>query len=124
MFAAFEVLESGDGVEAVIDGFTAAAALSQDLPVFDPGDGVFYAGADAPVSVVVVVVDDPAVGSAPGAGDGGDSPVAAVCEDCLGTVDEVGDGVSGHDVVVAVPGPALANGYDVAGVGVDEDLRC
>lgn len=66
MSAAFEVPESGDDVKAVIDCFTTTAALSQDLPVLDPGDGVFYAGTDASVSAVVVVVDDPAVGSSAG----------------------------------------------------------
>jgi hypothetical protein len=33
----FEVPESGDDLEAVIDGLGAAAALPQDLPVFESG---------------------------------------------------------------------------------------
>jgi hypothetical protein len=33
----------------------------------------------------------------------------------------MGDGAAGHDDVIAVSGPARANGYDAA-VGVDEDL--
>jgi hypothetical protein len=54
-----EVPESGDDVEAVVDGLAASSALPKDLPVFAPGDDVFDAGADTPVFAVVVVVDDP-----------------------------------------------------------------
>jgi hypothetical protein len=54
-----EVPESGNDVEAVVDGLAASSALPQDLPVFEPGDDVFDAGADAAVFGVVVVADDP-----------------------------------------------------------------
>jgi hypothetical protein len=54
-----EVPESGDGVEAVVDGLAASSALPKDLPVFAPGDDVFDAGADTPVFPLVVVADDP-----------------------------------------------------------------
>jgi hypothetical protein len=47
--AGLEVPESGDDLEAVVDGVAAASALSEDLPVFEPGDRMFDAGADAPV---------------------------------------------------------------------------
>jgi hypothetical protein len=55
-----EVPESGDDVEGVIDGLAAAAALSEDLPVFEPGEDVLDAGPDSAVRAVVVVVDDAA----------------------------------------------------------------
>ena len=45
-------------MEAVVFGLSAAATLPQDLPVFEPGDDVFDAGADAAVGSVEVVVDD------------------------------------------------------------------
>ncbi len=37
----FEVPESGDDVDAVVDGVAAAAALTEDLPVFEAADDVF-----------------------------------------------------------------------------------
>lgn len=72
-----QVRESGDNLEAVADGTASSAALSEDLPVLDPSDGWFDAGAEALVGSVVVVVDDASVGSAAWAGDGGDFRVAA-----------------------------------------------
>ena len=59
MSTGLEVPESGDDVEAVVDGLAASSALSQDLPVFERGGDVFDAGADTPVFAVVVVADDP-----------------------------------------------------------------
>jgi hypothetical protein len=59
-----EVPESGDDVEAVVDGLAVTSALSKDLPVFAPGDDVFDAGADTPVFPVVVVADDPGLRTA------------------------------------------------------------
>jgi hypothetical protein len=41
--ADLEVPESGDDVEAVVNGFATASALSEDLPVFESGDDVFDA---------------------------------------------------------------------------------
>jgi hypothetical protein len=38
------------------------------------------------------------------------------------TVEDVGHGVAGHDDVVAVAGPAWAEGNDPAAVGPDGDL--
>ena len=55
-----EVPESGDDVEVVVDGLAAAAALSEDLPVFEPGEDVLDADPDPTVRSVVLVVDDPA----------------------------------------------------------------
>ena len=60
MVAGLEVPESGDDVEAVVDGLAAAAALSQYLPVFEPGDDVLDAGPDPAVHLVAVAADDPA----------------------------------------------------------------
>ena len=34
-------------LEAVVDGVAAAAALSKDLPILDPGDDMLDASADA-----------------------------------------------------------------------------
>lgn len=45
----FEVPESGDDLDAVVDGVAAAAALTEDLPVFEAADDVFDAGAEATV---------------------------------------------------------------------------
>ena len=45
-------------MEAVVDGLAAAAALPQDLPVFESGDDVFDTGTDAAMLSVVVVADD------------------------------------------------------------------
>jgi len=51
------------------------------LPVFESGDDVFGAGADATVRPVVVIVEDPAVGCSARAGDGVDATVSTVAED-------------------------------------------
>ncbi|MDT5280774.1 MAG: hypothetical protein QOJ20_1969 [Mycobacterium sp.] len=80
MIAGLEVPESGDDVEAVVDGLAAAAALSQYLPVFEPGDDVFDAGPDPAVRLVAVVADDPAGLIASRGGDRGDAAVSAVAE--------------------------------------------
>jgi hypothetical protein len=77
----FEVPEPGDDVEAVVFGLSAAATLPQDLPVFEPGDDVFDAGADAAVGSVEVVVNDAPGVVAGRCGDGVDAAVAAVTED-------------------------------------------
>jgi hypothetical protein len=45
-----EVPESGDGLEAVVDGVAMAAALTQDLPVFEVSDEVLDSGMDASVA--------------------------------------------------------------------------
>jgi hypothetical protein len=78
-----EVPESGDDVEAVVDGVASAAALPQYLPVFEPGDDVFEAGPDPAVHPVMVVVDGPA------------------------SLDQVSHCMAGHDDVVAVAGPSM-----------------
>jgi hypothetical protein len=80
LIAGLEVPESGDDVEAVVDGLAAAAALSQYLPVFEPGDDVFDAGPDPAVRLVAVVADDPAGLIASRGGDRGDAAVSAVAE--------------------------------------------
>jgi hypothetical protein len=64
-----EVPESGDDLEAVVDGVAGAAALPQYLPVFESGDDVFEAGSDAGVSPVVLVADDAAGVVASGCGE-------------------------------------------------------
>jgi hypothetical protein len=81
-----EIPESCDDAEAVIDGLAASSALPQDLPVFDPGDDVFDAGADTPVFPVVVVADDPAVSCSAWTGDRVDATVVAVAQDWPGAV--------------------------------------
>jgi hypothetical protein len=43
MVAGLEVPEFCEDLEAVVDRLAAAAALSQDLPVFEAGDDVFDA---------------------------------------------------------------------------------
>jgi len=89
-------------------GWPRAAALLEYLAVFESGDDVFDAGSEAPVGLVVAVVDDPAGLVALGTGDGGDGAVAAVTEDRWGAVEQVRDGVAGHDDIVAVTRPAQA----------------
>ena len=44
----------------MVEGVASAAALTQYLPVFEPGDDVFDTGPDVLVCTVVVVADDPA----------------------------------------------------------------
>jgi hypothetical protein len=44
-----DVPESGDDVEAVVDGVSASAALPHYLPVLEPGDDAFDAGPDPTV---------------------------------------------------------------------------
>lgn len=68
-------------MEVVVDGVASSAALTEDLPVFEAGEDVFDAGADAPVSAVVLVTDDAAGVVAAGPGDGGDAAISAVAED-------------------------------------------
>jgi hypothetical protein len=65
-------------LEAVVDSVVAAAALLQDLPVFESGDHVLDAGCDSPV--VCVVADDTARLVAPWCGDGPDVAIVAVAE--------------------------------------------
>jgi hypothetical protein len=91
LLAGLEVPESGDDVEAVVDGVAAAAALPEDLPVLEPGDDVLDAGSDPAVCPVVVVVDDPAGVVASRGGDRSDAAVSAVAEDDT-TIEEMGDG--------------------------------
>jgi hypothetical protein len=43
----FAVPESSNDLEAVVDGVAAAAALTQNLAVFESGDDMFDAGPDA-----------------------------------------------------------------------------
>ncbi|MDT5126033.1 MAG: hypothetical protein QOH54_1677 [Mycobacterium sp.] len=65
----------------MVDGLAAAAALTQDVPVFEAGDDVLDGGADAAVFAVVIVVDDPAGVVALWTGAGGDAAVSAVAQD-------------------------------------------
>ncbi len=83
------------------------------LPVFDSGDDVFDAGADAPVLPVVVVADDAAGVVAAGAGDGGGAAVAAVTEDLVLAGEQVCGRCAGDDDVVAVTRPAAGRGVGV-----------
>jgi hypothetical protein len=86
----------------------AAAALSQDLPILDPGDDVFNVGADAPVGLVVVVVDGATSGRRRG-------PVMVSMpryppsprNDTASK--RRGHGVAGHDDVVVGAGRASSN---------------
>jgi len=73
LIVGLEVPESCDDLEAVVDGLATAAALTQDVPVFEAGDDVLDAGADAAVFGVMVVVDDPAGVVVLWTGDGGDA---------------------------------------------------
>jgi hypothetical protein len=63
-----------------------------------------------------------AVGCSAWTGDRVDAAVSAVAQDWPGAVEQMGDGAAGHDDIIAVTGPARANGDDAAVVGVDEDL--
>ena|ERR1700677_127543 len=63
-----------------------------------------------------------AVGCSARTGDRVDAAVSAVAQDWPGAVEQMGDGAAGHDDIIAVTGPARANGYDAVVVGVDEDL--
>lgn len=78
----FEIPESSDDLEGVVDGLGAGTALSQWLPVFESGDDVFDAGSDSAVCAVVVTEDDT-------------------------TIEQLRHGVAGHDDVVAVTGLML-----------------
>jgi hypothetical protein len=81
----FDVPESCDILEAVVDGLAAATGLTQDVPVFEAGGDVFDASADAVVFAVVVVVDDPAAVVALWADDGERQPgfgIAAAAVRC------------------------------------------
>jgi hypothetical protein len=91
LFVGFEVPESGDDLEVLVDDLAVSAALAQDLPLFEPGEDVFDAGMDPSVyPVEVIVTDDLVSGAAAGAGDGGDAAVSAVAQDCSSTsVEEV-----------------------------------
>lgn len=40
-----EVVKVGDGLDGEVDGVAAPAALTKDLPVFEPGEDVFDASA-------------------------------------------------------------------------------
>jgi hypothetical protein len=80
LIAGLDVLESGDGLEAVVDG-VAAAALPQYLPVLKPRDYMLDAGPDPAMHTVVVVADDRAGVIATGCGDGVDAAVSAVAVD-------------------------------------------
>jgi hypothetical protein len=73
-----KIPESRDDLEGVVDGLASAAALTEDLRVFEAGDDVFDAGADPSVRPVSGVVDDPAAGAATRTGDGGNATVSAV----------------------------------------------
>ena len=55
-------------------------------------------------------------------GDGGDGAVAAVTENGAAGVERVREGVAGNDDVVAVAGPAVADGNDVAPISANDDL--
>lgn len=94
-------------MEAVVDGLAAAAALAQDLAVFEPGDDVFDTGSDAAMLSVVLVADDAPGAVADGCGDGVDAAVAAVTEDDTRTADQVPDRCPRERDVVAVAGPAV-----------------
>jgi hypothetical protein len=117
-----EVPESGDDLKTVVNGFAAASALTEDLPVFEPGDGVFDAGPDPALHPVAVVSDDVAGLVALRVGDGGDAAVATVTEHCT-TLESVCDGVAGNNEDVAVTGPAAADNDHAAPVSADEDMR-
>jgi hypothetical protein len=47
----FKVPESGDDLEAVVNGLGAAAALPLYVPVFEPGDDVFDADFGSPMTM-------------------------------------------------------------------------
>ena len=87
-----EVRESGDDVEAVVDGVVPARALAEDLPVFESCGDVLDACSDPAVRPIVVVVDDWAGVVASRGGDRGDAAVSAVTEDDM-TTDQVGHGM-------------------------------
>lgn len=118
----FEVPETDNDLEAVVDGVAAAAALSKDLPILDPGDDMLDASADASVCPVVIVAHDPAGVVAAGAGDHGDAAVSAVTEDLVLAGEQVCDGCAGNDDIVAVAGPALPGHHHAALVCADDDL--
>ena len=115
------VPEFGDDVEAVVDGVAPARALAEDLPVFESCDDVLDACFDPAVRPIVVVVDDSAGVVASRVGDRGDAAVSAVTEDYT-TTDQVGQGMASHDDVVAVAGPARADGNHLSPVSADDDL--
>ncbi len=112
-----QVPKSGDDLKAVVNGVAASSvngvaassALWKDLPVLDPGNDVLDAGADASVRPVVVVAEDAPSGPRHGL-------VMVVIPRYRPSprivrvpVEWVSDGVTGHDDVVAVAGPAVTD---------------
>jgi hypothetical protein len=63
-----------------------------------------------------------AVGCSARTGDRVDAAVSAVAQDWPGAVEQMGDGVAGHDDVVAAAGPAAADCDQGAALRADEDL--
>jgi hypothetical protein len=63
-----------------------------------------------------------AVGCWAWTGDRGDAAVSAVAQDWPGAVEQMGDGVAGHDDVVAVAGPAAADCDQGAALRAADDL--
>jgi hypothetical protein len=108
-------------LEAVVDGVAAAAALPHYLPVYEPGDGVFDAGDDPAVYLVVVVADDQASGVAAWGRDRGDAAVSVVADNSA-TIEQLHRGVADDDDVIAVTGPALSSDDHAAPVSADDDL--
>jgi hypothetical protein len=92
------------------------------LPVFESCDDVLDACSDPTVRPIVVVVDDSAGVVASRGGDRGDAAVSAVTENDM-TTDLSGHGVAGHDDVVAVAGPARADGNHLSSAAVVEPRR-
>ena len=83
---------------------------------------MFDAGMNAAVVSPVVVAGDAAGFVAARRGDRWDAAVAPVAEDLVAAGEEVREGVAGDHDVVAVAGPALPDGDDLAAAGADDDL--
>jgi hypothetical protein len=91
LLVGLEVPESGDDSMGLVDGVAAAAALTQNLPVFESGDHVLDAGCDPAVLPAMVVGHGASGLVASRCGDGWDAEVAAVPEDPSATVEQVRD---------------------------------
>jgi hypothetical protein len=115
------VPESGDDLEAVVDGLAAAAALPQYLPVLESSDDVLDAGPNAAVRPLVVVIDGATSLVAARCDDRSDPAMPAIAKNDT-TIEQRHHGMASDDGIVAVTGPAAAGDEHAASVSADDDL--
>src|SRR5262249_10743413 len=96
----------------MVDCFAAAAALPEDLVVFERSDGVLGYGAPFPEPAVVSVFDDAAVWSAARCSRLVAAAVAAVAGGPRVVGEAPAGGVPVYDHIVPIPWPCVADGDD------------